>query len=316
MASFIPNRQPLVEISKDELTQLVKSFTPEKLARFIDVTDLKADTQEPKIKKMAELAIAHHCASVCVNPVEVDIMPLLLKGSDVKNCYVIDFPLGKLDIELKARQTEHVVKKNRELRGEGKGKMELDMVINVGRFKRDHKYALEEINAVCQAADGELVKVIVRSSELTEEEVWIVSEMVAQSKAQFIKNSTGMDAFGALPDHMWIMRQVVGNEKGVKASGGVADAMTALRLMWAAAKDPVLQTPDKFRFGSSGPLAIIETMGWLMQNTKEWIDTEIIPCTICPYHHTSKQSTDLKEYANKRCQHCKFNEYRKSLEEK
>jgi len=312
MTSFIPGRTPLVEIPKDELLALIKSYTPEKLARFIDVTDLKADTLEPKMKKMADWAITYNCASVCVNPVEAaDIMPVLLKGSNVKNCYVIDFPLGKLDIESKARLTEHVVKKNRELRGEGKGKMELDMVINVGRFKKDHKYALDEINAICDAADGELVKVIVRSSELTEEEVWIVSEMVAQSKADFIKNSTGMDAFGALPDHMWIMRQVVGNNKGVKAAGGVADALTALRLMWAAAKDPALQTPDRFRFGSSGPLAIISTMGWLLLNTEGWIEAGIIPCMLCPYHHTSKHRVELREYCNKKCQTCKHKEYRK-----
>ncbi|MDD3876120.1 MAG: deoxyribose-phosphate aldolase [Bacteroidales bacterium] len=312
MSQFIPNRPPLVDINKEELIQLIKRFTPEKLAHFIDVTDLKADTQEPKMKKMAEWAITHHCASVCVNPVEsADILPVLLKGSGVKNCYVIDFPLGKIDIDSKAQQTEHVVKKNRELRGEGKGKMELDMVINVGRFKRDHKYALDEINAVCQAADGELVKVIVRSSELTEEEVWAISEIVAESKADFIKNSTGMDAFGALPDHMWIMRQVVGNTKGVKASGGISDAMTAMRLMWAAAKDPSLQTPDKFRFGSSGPLAIISTMGWLLHNTEGWVEAGIIPCIICPYHHTSKHRVDLREYSNKRCQVCQHKEFRK-----
>lgn len=311
MSKFIPNRPPLVEIDKEELTALIKSFTPEKLATFIDVTDLKADTKEAKMKKMAEWAKTYNCASVCVNPVEAaDIMPVLLKGSPVKNCYVIDFPLGKLDLEQKAVQTAHVVKKNRELRGEGKGKMELDMVINVGRFKTDPRYALEEINAVCDAADGELVKVIVRSSELTEEEVWKVSEMVALSKAEYIKNSTGMDAFGALPDHMWIMRQVVGNEKGVKASGGVSDAMTALRLMWAAAKDPSLQNPDKFRFGSSGPLAIIATMGWLLHNTEAWVEAGIIPCVICPYHHTAKQRVELREYCNKRCRSCKHKAYR------
>ncbi len=311
MAQFIPNRQPLVDIPTDELVELIKSFTPERLATFIDVTDLKADTQEPKMRKMADWAKTYGCASVCVNPVEAaDIMPELLKGSDVKNCYVIDFPLGKLDIKSKAKLTEHVVKKNREIRGEGKGKMELDMVINVGRFKRDHKYALEEINAVCDAADGELVKVIVRSSELTEEEVWIVSEMVAQSKAQFIKNSTGMDAFGALPDHMWIMRQVVGNEKGVKASGGVADAMTAMRCMWAAAKDKSLQNPNKFRFGSSGPLNIISSMSWLLHETEAWVEAGIIPCLICPYHHVSKHRVELREYSNKRCISCKHKAYR------
>lgn len=312
MAPFIPGRTPLVEFPKDEFVALIKSFTPEKLATFIDVTDLKADTQEPKMKKMAEWAKTYNCASVCVNPVEgSDIMPLLLKGSNVRNCYVIDFPLGKLDIESKANLTAHTVKKNRELRGEGPGKMELDMVINVGRFKRDPKYALEEINAVCDAADGETVKVIIRSSELTEEELWTVAEIVAKSKAYFIKNSTGMDAFGALPDHLWIMRQVVGKEKGVKAAGGISDAMTAMRLIWAGAKEKSLQTPDKFRLGSSAPLNIISSMSWLLYNTEGWADAGIIPCTICPFHHTGKHRVELREYCNKRCIACKYNEYRK-----
>ena len=311
MASFIPNRPPLVDIPKDEFTALIKSFTPERLANFIDVTDLKADTQEPKMRKMAEWAITYNCASICVNPVEsADILPVLLKGSSVKNCYVIDFPLGKLDIESKAAQAAHVVKKNRELRGEGKGKIELDMVINVGRFKRDHNYALEEINAVCEAADGELVKVIIRSSELTEEELWIVSEKFAESKAQFIKNSTGMDAFGALPDHIWIMRQVVGNDRGVKAAGGISDAITAMRLMYAGANEKSLQTPDRFRLGSSGPLNIISSMGWLLYNTEGWVNSGIIPCIICPYHHTAKHRVELREYCNKRCRDCKFKAYR------
>ncbi len=311
MAQFIPDRPPLVDFDHNELVALIKQFTPEKLATFIDVTDLKADTQLPKLKKMADWAITYKCASVCVNPVEAsDIMPELLKGSDVKNCYVIDFPLGKLDIELKAQQTSHVVKKNRSIRAEGKGKLELDMVINVGRFKKDHNYALQEINAVCEAADGELVKVIVRSSELTEEEIWKISEIVALSDAAFIKNSTGMDAFGALPDHMWIMRQVMGKEKGVKASGGISDALTAFRLMWAAAKEKDLQNPDKFRFGSSSPLAIISTMGWLLHHTEAWIDTGVIPCQVCPYHYTSKQNSELRAYGNKRCRTCTHKDYR------
>ena len=78
----------------------------------------------------------------------------------------------------------------------------------------DHKYALEEINAMCEAAKGEVVKVIVRSSELTEEELVTIAEIVGESKAQFIKNSTGMDAYGAMPEHMRIMREIIGNKKG------------------------------------------------------------------------------------------------------
>ncbi|MCD4664719.1 MAG: deoxyribose-phosphate aldolase, partial [Bacteroidales bacterium] len=198
------------------MKNLVRSFTPERLASFLDVTDLNADTQAPKMKKMADWAKSYGCASVCVNPVEgADILPELLRGSNIKECYVIDFPLGKVDIDIKVEMTAHTVKKSREIRGDGNGMIELDMVINVGRFKKDHSYALKEINAVCEAADGEHVKVIIRSSELTEMELYKVSEIVASSKAHFIKNSTGMDAYGATPEHIRIMREVVGNEMGV-----------------------------------------------------------------------------------------------------
>jgi len=195
MENVIPNRTPLVEFSRDKMIELVKSFSMEKLAAFLDVTDLSADTQAPKMAKMVKWAKDYGCASVCVNPVEgSDILPELCKGSKIKECYVIDFPLGKVDIELKAEMTSHTVKKSRTIRGEGNGNIELDMVINVGRFKKDWAYTLEEINAVCEAADGEHVKVIVRSAEMSEKEVYQVSEIVASSRADFIKNSTGMDA--------------------------------------------------------------------------------------------------------------------------
>lgn len=303
-------KTPLVTFPHDEMVKLVKSFTPGKLASLLDVTDLKADTQEPKILKMADWAKSLNCSSVCVNPVDgSDVLPAALKGSNIKECYVIDFPLGKLNIEMKAIQTEYVVKKSRELRGEGKGKMELDMVINVGRFKKDHNYALEEINAVCDAADGELVKVIVRSSELTVDEIYKVSEIVAKSKAQFIKNSTGMDAYGALPEHMSIMRQVVGNSKGVKASGGVSDAITAMRLIYAAAKDESLQKPELFRIGTSSPLNIVSTFGWLAHSPEDWISAGIIPCKICPFYHNSKLRVELREEANSWCRDCIHNHY-------
>jgi len=225
------SKTPLVEFDVEKLTNLIQNFDAQRIASFLDVTDLKADTQAPKMAKMADWAKTLGCASVCVNQVEAaDTLPLLLKGSPVKECYVHDFQLGRSDIELKARMAEHIVKKSRQLRGEGRGRVELDTVINVGRFKKDPGYTLEEINAVCQAADGETVKVIVRSSELTEEEVWRVSEVVAESRAHFIKNSTGMDAYGAMPEHIRIMRQVMGPRRGVKAAGGISDALSFLRL--------------------------------------------------------------------------------------
>ncbi len=305
---------PLVKFDRDKMYELVKSFTPERLAKFLDVTDLNADTQSPKINKMVDWATSFGCASICVNPVEVDILPDLLKGSEIKECYVIDFPLGKIDLEMKAALTAHTVKKSRENRGEGKGKIDLDMVINVGRFKRDLGYTLEEINAVCEVADGEHVKVIVRSAELTEKEIYKVSEIVAESKAHFIKNSTGMDAYGATPEHIRIMREVVGNSKGVKAAGGISDAMNAMRLMYAGALEKSLQTPELFRLGTSKPLQILSTMGWLLYNTEDWIDSGVIPCTICPYNSTGKLRVELREESNRRCQNCEYKVYRKHKE--
>jgi len=307
-------RTPLVEFDNDKMKELVKDFPPEKIAGFLDVTDLKADTQSPKIKKMVDWATSFGCASICVNPVEVDILPGMLKGSDVKECYVIDFPLGKMDLEMKAAVTAHTVKKSRANRGEGKGKIELDMVINVGRFKKDPAYTLEEIDAVCDASDGEHVKVIVRSSELTEDELYKISEIVLESNAHFIKNSTGMDAYGATPEHMHIMRKVVGNEKGVKAAGGISDAMTSIRLIYAGAPEKSQQTPEMFRIGTSKPLQIIATMGWLTHNTDDWIDAGVIPCTICPYNETAKLRVEIREASNKRCQTCKYKVYRKHKE--
>lgn len=308
----IIKQTPLVKFPKNEMLKLIKNFSPERIATFLDVTDLKADTLGPKLDKMANWAISLKCASICVNPVEVDRLPLLLKGSGVKETYVMDFPLGKVGIDLKARMTEDTVQKSRKLRGEGEGHIDIDIVINVGRFKADHKYALEEINAMCEAAKGEVVKVIVRSSELTEEELVAVAEIVGESKARFIKNSTGMDAYGAMPEHMRIMREIIGNKKGVKAAGGISDAMTAMRLIYAGAPDELTQTPDLFRIGTSGPLNIVSSMGWLLHNTEDWLDAGIIPCKVCPFNYTSKLRPELRVLSQNRCKECIHNHYRKN----
>jgi len=308
----IPKRDPLVVFPPDEMAELIGKFTAKRIASFLDVTDLKADTLEPKMTKMAGWAKEWGCASVCVNPVEgSDILPALLKGSPVNECYVIDFPLGKSDLEMKAFQTARTVKKSREIRGEGPGHIDLDMVINVGRFKKEHAYAAEEIKAVLDAADGEHVKVIVRSSELSEEELYSVSEIVAASGAAFIKNSTGMDPFGAFPEHIRIMREVVGPDIGVKAAGGISDAMTAMRLFYAGAKEESLMKPELFRLGTSAPLNIISSFGWLTHCTEDWIKAGVNPCTICPYYHTGKQRREMREVYNERCRECKYRDYLK-----
>jgi deoxyribose-phosphate aldolase len=305
------SRVPLVEFPPRDLAQIIKELTPEKLASLIDVTDLKADTQEPKIRKMADWALDYGFYSICVNPVEVDLLPTLLKGSPVKECYVLDFPLGKASVQSKRRQAAEIVETSRNLRGEGPGKIELDMVINVGRFKRDRDYAGKEIEAVVEAADGELVKVIIRSGELTEEEIIEACLLVKEAGAHFVKNSTGMDALGATPEHIWLMRETVGPDMGVKAAGGIRDAMTVLRLIYAGAREPDLRDPLRFRIGTSGPLNILATMNWIKASPQAWAEAKVIPCTICPHGQTAKQRREVREIYMQRCRLCPYRQYRK-----
>lgn len=306
-----PYQAPLVEFPSHELVEIIEWLTPERMAALLDATDLKADTQEPKIHKMAGWVSRYGCHSVCVNPVEVDILPELLRGTSGKECYVIDFPLGKSTIETKAHQAAQVVRRSRELRGEGPGWIELDMVINVGRFKQDPDYTRREVAAVVEAADGESVKVIIRSSELLFEEIGTACRIAKEAGADFVKNGTGMEAFGATPEHIRLMREAVGPEMGVKAAGGIRTAMDVVRLMYAGALEPDLRTPDRFRIGTSGPINILSTLGWLRQATEAWTETGVIPCTVCPSNYTQKQRREVREVYIERCRHCPFFEYRK-----
>jgi deoxyribose-phosphate aldolase len=303
-------RAPLVEFPPQDLLEIIEELSTEKLASLMDATDLKADTQEPKIRKMAEWALEYGFASLCVNPVEVDLLPTLLKGSQVKECYVVDFPLGKSSLESKRRQAAETVAKSRELRSEGAGRVELDMVINVGRFKKDPGYTRAEIEEVVDGADGELVKVIIRSGELTEGEIVQACSLVKQAGANFVKNSTGMDVLGATPEHMRLMRETVGPHFGVKAAGGISDAMTVVRLIYAAAREPELRDPLRFRIGTSAPLTILSTMDWIRANPQAWVETRVIPCTICPHGQTSKQRREVREVYIQRCRTCPFRQYR------
>lgn len=305
------SRVPLVEFPPQDLVEIIEELTPEKVASLIDVTDLKADTQEPKIRKMVNWALDYGFYAICVNPVEVDLLPRLLKGSPVKESYVLDFPLGKSSIRSKSQQAAEIVETSRDLRGEGPGKVELDMVINVGRFKRDRNYTRGEIEAVVQAAAGELVKVIIRSGELTEEEIVEACQVAKEAGAHFVKNSTGMDPLGATPEHIRLMREAVGPHMGVKAAGGIREAMTVVRLIYAGAREPQLIDPLRFRIGTSGPLNILATMNWIRLNPQAWAEAKVIPCTICPHGQTAKQRREVREIYMKKCHRCPYRRYRK-----
>ncbi len=296
---------PLVDFPPDAMEEIISWLTPERLTALIDATDLKADTPEGKIRALAETAIRYRCASVCVNPVEVDLLPRLLAGTGVKECYVIDFPLGKSTIGMKARQTADVVTQSRAVRGEGRGWVELDMVINVGRFRDAPEYTWQEIAAVVDAADGEIVKVIIRSSELRDEDITLVCRIAQEAGAHFVKNSTGMEAFGATPDHIRRMREAVGPRTGVKAAGGIRNAQDAVRLIFAGAPTPELRTPDRFRIGTSNPDGLLSTREALRGNSAlAW--TGFIPCSICPSGYAEEQSPELGRISLARCQHCPY----------
>ena len=232
------SRVPLVEFPPQDLAEIIQELTPEKVASLIDVTDLKADTQEPKIRKMVDWALDYGFYSICVNPVEVDLLPTLLKGSPVKECYVLDFPLGKASIQSKRRQAAEIVETSRNLRGEGPGKIELDMVINVGALKsRDYELVERDIASIARAshAGNAILKVIIEAALLTDEEKVVACQLAKVAGADFVKTATGFGPGGATVEDVALMRRVVGPTMGVKAAGGIRTFEDAQKMIAAGA---------------------------------------------------------------------------------
>jgi len=181
--------------------------------KYIDHTLLKADATKEKIDRLCEEAKEYHFASVCVNAFWVARCAKNLEGTDVNVCTVVGFPLGAMKSESKAFETAEAVKD---------GANEIDMVINVGAAK-DHDWELVEkdIRTVVEAADGHLVKVIIETCLLTDEEKVEVCKCAKRAGANFVKTSTGFSTGGAKPEDVALMRKTVGKEMGVKASGGI-----------------------------------------------------------------------------------------------
>ncbi len=181
--------------------------------KYIDHTILKAVATKNDVKKLCEEAIKYDFMSVCVNPHFVAYASELLKDSDVLVCTVVGFPLGANTTEVKVFETVDAIKN---------GADEIDMVINVGELKNgNYSYVEEEIRRVVEASDGKLVKVILETCYLTDEEIREASLCAKRAKADFVKTSTGFGSAGATVHAVSIMRETVGNEMGVKASGGV-----------------------------------------------------------------------------------------------
>jgi deoxyribose-phosphate aldolase len=183
-----------------------------KTNKYIDHTYLKAFGTKKDIDKLIDEAIEYDFKSVCINPTHVAYANDKLSESDVLVCTVIGFPLGANTVETKVFETLNAVKN---------GADEIDMVINIGRFKdKDYAYIEDEINQVCKAAGDKLVKVIVEICYLDDEEIKKVSEIVGKTNAEFIKTSTGFGTHGATPEAVKLMKDNV-NGKEVKAAGGV-----------------------------------------------------------------------------------------------
>ena len=184
-------------------------------AQFIDHTLLKPNATRDQVTKLCKEADQYKFASVCVNPANVKLCAQLLKNSPAKVCSVVGFPLGASLPETKAFETENAIRD---------GAQEIDMVINIGALKdRDLELVARDILAVVKAAKpaGALVKVIIETSLLTDEEKQIVCLLAKEAGANFVKTSTGFSTGGATAEDVALMRHTVGPLMGVKASGGV-----------------------------------------------------------------------------------------------
>ncbi|SHI38863.1 deoxyribose-phosphate aldolase [Clostridium cavendishii DSM 21758] len=212
-----------------------------KLARMIDHTILKADATKEAVTALCKEAVEYSFASVCVNPTNIELAAKLVKGSEVKVCTVIGFPLGASTKEAKAFETKDAIEK---------GAHEVDMVINIGKLKdKDYDYVKADIEAVVNAAKGKaLTKVILETCLLTDEEKVIACKLSKEAGADFVKTSTGFSTGGATPEDVKLMRQTVGPDMGVKASGAVRSLSDAMAVIESGAT----------RIGASASIAICE----------------------------------------------------------
>ncbi|MEK6268483.1 MAG: deoxyribose-phosphate aldolase [Planococcus sp. (in: firmicutes)] len=184
------------------------------IASYIDHTLLKPESTESQVVQLCKEAAEYNFASVCVNPTWVEKAAAELTNSEVKVCTVIGFPLGASTPETKAFETTDAI---------SKGAGEIDMVLNIGALKSGNTdHVKKDIEAVVNAAKGKaIVKVILETCLLTDEEKVTASQLSKEAGADFVKTSTGFSTGGATIEDVKLMRQTIGPDMGVKASGGV-----------------------------------------------------------------------------------------------
>lgn len=212
----------------------------ENINRLIDHTLLKPDAKQEEIEKLCAEAIKYHFMSVCVNPCNVNLCAKLLKGSDVKVCTVIGFPLGANISKTKIEETKYCLEN---------GASEIDMVINIGRLKdKDYDCVENEIREIKNVCKDNILKVILETCLLSDEEIVKACQLSQNAGADFVKTSTGFSKGGATTHAVKLMRETVKDALGVKASGGIHSYEEAMAMVEAGAN----------RIGASSGIKIVE----------------------------------------------------------
>jgi deoxyribose-phosphate aldolase len=210
------------------------------VAPLIDHTLLKPEATKEELRQVCDEARKYGFATVCVNSANIPFVARQLEGSSTKPIAVVGFPLGAASPRAKAFETKEAIRA---------GAKEIDMVVNIGALKsRDHRYVFEDIRAVVDAAGQIPVKVIIETSKLNDAEKIMACTLSAAAGAAFVKTSTGFAGGGATPEDVALMRSVVGEELGVKASGGIRTIDDVERVIAAGAN----------RIGASSSVAIVQ----------------------------------------------------------
>lgn len=231
------------DINTCDYHAILEEILQKPLSKYIDHTLLKADATEEHIRNICREALQYDFASVCVNSGYINIIAKMLQGSDVKTCSTVGFPLGAMNSRTKAFETKTAV---------DLGAEEIDMVINIGALKSGNLSLVEDDIASVVAAAGKsvLVKVIIETCLLTDNEKVVACNLSLAAGAHFVKTSTGFSAGGAVEHDVMLMRKTVGSKMGVKASGGIRDLNTALSMIKAGAD----------RIGTSSGVKIIQQL--------------------------------------------------------
>ena len=197
------------------------------IAKYIDHTCLKSDTTENEIKNLCLEAITYGFASVCVNPIYIPLAVKNLKNKDPKVCSVVGFPLGSISTEMKFAEAMLAIHQ---------GVDELDMVINIGNLKQGNfKEISDEVSKIVTASANIVIKVIIETCLLNDKEIVKISKLIKNSGAEFVKTSTGFSHGGATVEDIRLIRKNVGNNFGVKASGGISSLLDVNNMINAGA---------------------------------------------------------------------------------